>query len=392
MGFYLYRFVDEKDRIIYIGRTNDIRRRILKEHFTDNTHLPKECYLETKRIEYVEITNESEEVAYEAILINQIRPKYNVQFKDEGDFNVKIPEFNWDIFEWEYNGQLDWLKKKKMGVINAKDVMVNCMSQSEQQIALTGIIDVDSRVIMIKQSLTLIAGVSGSGKTDYLLNIAKHNAAKGKRVLFINLKNAVEELSVRLLSIDSHISLQKIVQRQMTDSEWEKVIKCIENRNSDEILFYNANQNYLEIKNIMSEIMSNSVDLVIIDDIQMIEDEGNRFAKERMDYVLKNIRTIAGQLSVPIIGAYCIPGKEIEKRADRRPLLSDLEYNSLLTYPDNILLLYRDWLYNMESEKKNIEEIFIAKNMIGDTYHAKMIVTGGVCANFQVDTKSGIPC
>lgn len=69
------------------------------------------------------------------------------------------------------------------------------------------------------------------------------NAAKGKRVLFINLKNAVEELSVRLLSIDSHISLQKIVQRQMTDSEWEKVIKCIENRNSDEILFYNANQN-----------------------------------------------------------------------------------------------------------------------------------------------------
>ena len=68
-----------------------------------------------KRIEYVEITNESEEVAYEAILINQIRPKYNVQFKDEGDFNVKIPEFNWDIFEWEYNGQLDWFKKKKMG-------------------------------------------------------------------------------------------------------------------------------------------------------------------------------------------------------------------------------------------------------------------------------------
>ena len=45
-----------------------------------------------------------------------------------------------------------------------------------------------------------------------------------------------------------------------------KAICCsIENRNSDEILFYNANQNYMEIKNIMSEIMSNSVDLVIIE-------------------------------------------------------------------------------------------------------------------------------
>ena len=301
MSFYLYRFIDAEERIIYIGRTNDIRRRILKEHFADNTHLPKECYLETEKVEYIEITNESEEVAYEAILINQIRPKYNTQFKDEGDFNVKVPEFQWNVFEWEYEGQLAWLKKKKMGVINAKDVMINCMSESEQQVALTGILNVDSRMIMSKRSFTLVAGVSGSGKTDYLLNIAKNNAVKGKRVLFINLKNSVEELSVRLMSIKSHVSFQKIVQRRMTEQEWEQVINSVEN--SDEILFYNINQNYLELKNIMSEIMTNSVDLVIIDDIQMVEDEGNRFVKERMDYVLKNIKTIAVQLSVPVIGA-----------------------------------------------------------------------------------------
>ena len=33
------------------------------------------------------------------------------------------------------------------------------------------------------------------------------------------------------------------------------------------------------------EQVINSVDLVIIDDIQMVEDEGNRFVKERMDYL-----------------------------------------------------------------------------------------------------------
>ena len=188
--------------------------------------------------------NESEEVAYEAILINQIRPKYNIQFKDEGNFNVKIPEFQWNLFEWEYEGQFAWLKKKKMGVINAKDVIINC-----------------------------------------------------------------------------------------------------------------------------------------IDDIQMVEDEGNRFVKERMDYVLKNIKAIAVQLSVPIIGSYCISSKEIEKRADHRPFLSDLEYNGLRTYPDNIQLLYRDWMYNMESEQKNIEEIIIVKNMLGDIYCAYMVVVDGTCAN-----------
>lgn len=32
--FYIYRFLDCENNVIYIGRTNDINRRILKEHFT----------------------------------------------------------------------------------------------------------------------------------------------------------------------------------------------------------------------------------------------------------------------------------------------------------------------------------------------------------------------
>lgn len=125
MSFFLYKFIDSNENIIYIGRTNDIRRRILKEHFSDNTHLPSECYIDTTRVEYTEIVNESEEVAYEAVLINQCRPKYNTQFKDDGEFEIDIPEFIWKEFEWEYEGQLAWLKMKKKGVINANDAILN---------------------------------------------------------------------------------------------------------------------------------------------------------------------------------------------------------------------------------------------------------------------------
>ena len=74
MLFYLYRFINKEGEVIYIGRTNDIKRRFLREHFTNNTHLPNKCYLEIEKIEYVKLV-ESEEVAYEAILINKNRPK-----------------------------------------------------------------------------------------------------------------------------------------------------------------------------------------------------------------------------------------------------------------------------------------------------------------------------
>lgn len=51
--------------------------------------------------------------------------------------------------------------------------MINCMSESEQQVALTGILNVDSRMIMSKRSFTLVAGVSGSGKQIICLTLQK---------------------------------------------------------------------------------------------------------------------------------------------------------------------------------------------------------------------------
>lgn len=121
--FYLYRFINDKDKVIYIGRTNDIRRRIITEHFTNNTHLPNECYAETQRVEYTEFTNESEEVAYEAILINQEKPKYNVQFNDSAKFDVKLPLIEWKLFEWDFEGQMEIMKKFKSGFVSISDAL-----------------------------------------------------------------------------------------------------------------------------------------------------------------------------------------------------------------------------------------------------------------------------
>lgn len=386
MSFYIYRFVDKEGNIIYIGRTNDIRRRILKEHFTDNTHLPKQCYLETEKVEYTRIDNESEEVAYEAVLINKIRPKYNIQFKDEGNFDVKIPIFNWKEFEWEYDWQLQWLKKKKTSLINYNDAILDYLGNIydyDPRSILTGFAEVDSRMIFTKQSFTLVAGVSGSGKTDYLLNIAKYNAARKKRILFINLKNSLEELTLRLISINSKVTVDKVIEKQMSEQEWGEIVESISKREKNEILFYNTNINSMEIESVLREIEKSKADLIIIDDIHMIEDKNNIYMDQKMSYVLKNIKRIGMQLETPIIGTYCIPRKITENRPDHRPMLSDLEFNSLLSFPDNIQLLYRDYIYNIGSEYKNIEEIIVAKNMLGKLFISKLIYKNGDFANLD---------
>lgn len=215
------------------------------------------------------------------------------------------------------------------------------------------------------------------------MSIARYNAAHGKRVLFINLKNGVDDLATRLLSISSHVPLENILLNQMTAENWESVIQSLSSNKDNEILFYNSNDDYLELSKILDEIKVASADLIIIDDLQMIESERNYFIKDRMDYVLKSIKIIGIQLLTPIIGAYCLPSKKPESRLDHRPLLSDMEYNSLLTYPDNIQLLYCDEMYNRESEHMNVEEIIVAKNILGDLFRVDVAVAGNAFANIE---------
>ena len=380
MKFFLYRFLDNKGNIIYIGRTNDIRRRMLKEHFTNNTHLPDECYLETEKVEYTEIINESEEVAYEAILINQHRPKFNTQFKDDGNFEVEVPKFQWHEFEWEYDGQLAWLKKKKQGVINAYEVILNCLGREEYQNKF-GIKDIDSKMILLNQSFTLIAGVSGTRKTEYLLTIAKFNAELGNKVLFIGLKNSMENLSMRLLSISCKIPLKKLLLNKVTKEDINDIYENFLDNYYNNISFYTHNGSYMVINKILDEIRNSHADLILIDDLEMIEDERNHFTKDKMEYVLKSIKSLGIQLSIPVIGAYSLQNNKPNSRADHRPMLSDMEYRSLISYPDNIQLLYRDELYDEYTVYKNMEEIIVVKNMLGELFAVNVVVVNNMFAN-----------
>ncbi|AKQ08417.1 hypothetical protein PQE66_gp102 [Bacillus phage PBC2] len=91
-GFFIYRFLSKHGEVIYIGRTNNLERRIMQEHFTKNGHLPKECYDECKEVEYMELSSESEMKIYELYLINKYNPRYNIMENRNDDFKFILEE------------------------------------------------------------------------------------------------------------------------------------------------------------------------------------------------------------------------------------------------------------------------------------------------------------
>ena len=83
--FYVYRFKNEENEIIYVGKTKNFKQRMIT-HFSGYGHLPKECYEEVRKIEFLVFEKESLMGIKELYYIAKYQPKYNV--KDKSDYLV----------------------------------------------------------------------------------------------------------------------------------------------------------------------------------------------------------------------------------------------------------------------------------------------------------------
>ncbi len=99
MTYYVYRFLDKQDRVIYVGKTNNVRIRILK-HFNTSVNKDVERNLITEKIQFSIHENKAIGSIYEIFFINLWKPIFNSSLKYEGivkeDFLEKVEWFDFD--------------------------------------------------------------------------------------------------------------------------------------------------------------------------------------------------------------------------------------------------------------------------------------------------------
>lgn len=92
---FVYRFLNEQNEIIYVGRTNNIHHRIGSQHFKKHGHLTDACYEECKYVDYAELVSENDSKIYEIYLIDKYSPKYNITLTTGGAVSLDLPELSW---------------------------------------------------------------------------------------------------------------------------------------------------------------------------------------------------------------------------------------------------------------------------------------------------------
>jgi replicative DNA helicase len=86
---------------------------------------------------------------------------------------------------------------------------------------------------------------------------------------------------------------------------------------------------------------------------------------QEVSEISRNLKALARELNIPVI---CLSqlSRAVENRTSHVPQLSDLrESGSIEQDADIVMFIYRDELYNPETDKKNIAEIHVAKHRNG---------------------------
>ncbi|MCF6301491.1 MAG: DnaB-like helicase C-terminal domain-containing protein, partial [Proteobacteria bacterium] len=125
-----------------------------------------------------------------------------------------------------------------------------------------------------------------------------------------------------------------------------------------------------------SEIMSRcrrlknrkGLDLIVIDYLQLMQVKGrteNRATE--ISEISRNLKAMAKELNVPVIALSQL-NRSLEQRTNKRPLMSDLrESGAIEQDADLILFIYRDEVYNPETNETGKAEIIISKHRNGST-------------------------
>ena len=115
--------------------------------------------------------------------------------------------------------------------------------------------------------------------------------------------------------------------------------------------------------------------------------------EQEISEISRNLKSISKEFNVPILSLSQL-NRDLERRADKRPIMSDLrESGALEQDSDLILFIYRDELYNPESEDKNIAEINLAKHRNGEIGLCRLAFIGQYTkfANLALGSDPTIP-
>ena len=303
-------------------------------------------------------------------------------YDDEENIENIVEDAEKRIFDITQKRNHDGLEPIKTVLLDSF-TKIEQLSQSSGGITglTTGFIDLDNKTSgMQKSDLILVAARPAMGKTAFSLNVVTNAALQGQgSVAFFSLEMSKEQLVQRMLSSESHVELQKIINGELTEDDWPKLVSSMGPLSQAGIYIDDTPGVTLrELKAKCRKLkIEKGLDLVMIDYLQLMSGEGREENRQQeISKISRGLKGLAKEMDCPVVALSQL-SRAPEMRTDHRPILSDLrESGAIEQDADIVMFLYRDEYYHEDSDKKNIGEVIIAKHRNGPTGTVELVFMG----------------
>jgi len=242
----------------------------------------------------------------------------------------------------------------------------------------TGFVDLDKLLGGLQRSdLILIAARPAVGKTSLGISIARYAANLGKHVAIFSLEMSSEQVVQRMISAETGIDAQRLRLGNLGEGEWPLFVEAT-GRLSDLPLFIDDTPSIsvLQMRTKARRLHAeHGIDLILADYLQLmtIGDVRSEGRVQEVSYISRSLKGLARELEVPLVAISQL-SRAVEQRTDKRPILADLRASgSLEQDADVVMFIYRDEIYNPDTEFPGVADIIISKHRNGPTGKVQLV-------------------
>ena len=238
----------------------------------------------------------------------------------------------------------------------------------------TGFVDLDNKLQGIQNGdLIIVAGRPSMGKTSFAMNIAENvllDDDNDGAVLIFSLEMPASQLMTRLLAGMSKLNQQHVRSGMLKEDELKLFLKESENLKNRPLWIDDSSMlSPMELRakaRRLARTEKNGLSLIVVDYLQLMQlplSSENRV--NQISEISRSLKSLAKELNVPVVALSQL-NRAVEQRTNRRPIMADLRDSGAIEQDaDVILFIYRDAVYNEDTEQGNKAEIIIGKQRNG---------------------------
>lgn len=258
------------------------------------------------------------------------------------------------------------------------DAMGSALNDIDAALQSGGLVGVDTGLVDLnnclggfhKSDLIVIGARPSVGKTAFALNIADRC---GRPCGLISGEQASNQIGLRMMAISGWVSAHNMRRAKLDESEWAKMTNALAKAKTKRMWIYDKPGP--DISDVARQARKwkhqNDISILFVDYLQRIrgpkgmkKDNGRI---EEVAEVARSLKDIARELDIPVV-ALAQVNRDVEKRADKRPTMSDLANSGEIEREaDQIITLFRDEVHNPETQHGGICEASVVKNRHGPT-------------------------